>query len=106
MALNTRALKKKVKGMNNSSYNINLISKFAFRFWSYVELFGVMLILWPFEIHSWHSYGDELFITELLKTLSAATIFAIFVLNKKVRGLLFEPYQRMRNTSTVVSEEI
>lgn len=72
----------------------------SFRFWTYVELYAIMMITWRLEVMTWHS--DELsnapaMIADILKFVTAAMIFVIFVLNNDVRFLLTDRYHALKS---------
>jgi len=65
---------------------------------SYLELLGAMLVTWYFEVYAMKSKdpSDSMIAADALKLLTASVIFAVFVLNKRVRFLLLQKYLTMK----------
>jgi len=64
---------------------------------SYLQLLGVMLMTWSYELHYTFFFINNSFnptiAIDFLKLFTAAVIFAIFVLNRRVRTLIKQKYQ-------------
>lgn len=77
--------------------NIKTITELSFhnRFWMYLELFAAVVVTWPIELMSLSPRNPvaKMIISDLVKCLTAATIFIIFVLKNDVRCVLFKRYQ-------------
>lgn len=69
-----------------------------FRFWSYIELHGILLISWPIELITYFSREtyDSLIVGDCIKCFSSVLIFVIFVLRKNVKSLLLRKYDTLR----------
>lgn len=55
-----------------------------------------MIINWSFEFRAKYSESAEsMIITSMIRTLSAFSIFGLFVLSKNVRNVIIKPYKSL-----------
>jgi hypothetical protein len=68
------------------------------RFWSYVQLFLIMMVTWPAHLLSWDYYASlsSIIASDSIKCFSSFMIFTIFCLNKSVRELIQNRWDTFR----------
>lgn len=67
------------------------------RFWSCIQIFGIFLVVAPFELLIESSHYESLIVTDAIKLFSTFLLFAIFVLKDKPRKTIFKQYDVLVN---------
>jgi hypothetical protein len=55
-------------------------------------VFAMLIVVGPLETESWFFYDDTTFAVNLMKTLTAASIFAMFVLARNFKNIFSKVY--------------
>jgi hypothetical protein len=67
------------------------------RFWSYIAVFAMLVVVGPLEVLSWFEFDDTSVAVNLIKVLTAASIFAMFVLARNLRSVFLKPQDNLLN---------
>lgn len=65
----------------------------------YFQIFAIMIVMWPVEIHSWGLFYSKQskIISELTKLFSSVVIFVILVSQKNIKSMLSNRYKIFEN---------